>query len=81
MRLPSRSHSKRQKGSCEEIAKLYAARWHVELIFKENADDQLRSILAHIGIEISFQTKFDIYTSQALDPHVNRERLSDGWER
>lgn len=128
--------------TAEEIAELYAARWHVELVFKElksryaldvlptksvqvieayiwiailtllvsrriyhlvrqhagpkmtlrytqlrwskifseNADDQLRSILAHVGLEASFQTKMDIYTSQALDPHVNRERLRDAWE-
>jgi putative transposase len=131
-----------EKLTAEEIAKLYAARWHVELVFKElksryaldvlptknvqvitayiwiailtllvsrriyhlvrqhagpkmtlrytqvrwskifseNADDQLRTILAYIGIEISFMTKMDIYSSQALDPHVNRERLRDVWE-
>lgn len=131
-----------EKLSAEEVAELYAARWHVELVFKElksryaldvlptksvqvieayiwiailtllvsrriyhlvrqnagpkmtlrytqlrwskifseNADDQLRSILAHVGLEISFQTKMAIYTSQALDPHVNRERLRDAWE-
>lgn len=71
-------HIVRQRAGPEKIVRYTQLRWSI--IFRENADDQLRDILAYTGIELSFLTKVDVYTSQALDPHVNRERLRDAWE-
>jgi IS4 transposase len=126
--------------SAEEIAALYAARWHVELIFKElksrygidilptanpeiveallwvgiltllvsrrvywlvcehnlqnavrytkirwatifaeRASRLLDSVLAEAGLHPDFMEHLEVYTSQALDPNVNRRRLSDVW--
>jgi IS4 transposase len=124
----------------EEIAALYAARWHVELIFKElksrygidilptanpeiveallwvgiltllvsrrvywlvcehNLENAVRytkirwatifaerasrlmdSVLAVAGLHPDMMEHIQVYLSQALDPNVNRQRLSDVW--
>jgi len=126
--------------SAEEIAKLYTARWHVELIFKElksrygidilptrnpeiveallwvgiltllvsrkvywlvcehNLERAVRythlrwatifaeranrlrdSVLAYAGLNPDIMDHLGVYESQALDPNVNRTRLSDVW--
>lgn len=52
-------------------------RWST--IFTENASDQLTLILRHYGVERAFETVMNVYQSQALDPHVNRERFRDEW--
>ncbi|MDW7776341.1 MAG: IS4 family transposase [Methanosarcinales archaeon] len=52
-------------------------RWST--IFSENASDQLRLILQYCGLELSLETIIDVYSSQALDPHVNRERFTTDW--
>lgn len=131
----------RETLGAKDIARLYAVRWHVELVFKElksrhamdkigtanpqavealvwaallnllasrriyllvladaaakdrprytslrwsstwieTAPDLLTSVLAYNGIESSIFLKNRVYASQALDPHVNRKRLFDGW--
>ena len=33
----------------------------------------------YYGIERTFETLMDVYQSQALDPHVNRDRLMELW--
>lgn len=124
----------------EDIAKLYRARWHVELIFKElkskygidilptsnpeivkallwvgiltllvsrkvyllicgnNLDKAVRYthlrwgtifaekssrlmdwVLDYAGIHPDLMEHFKVYESQALDPNVNRKRLTDVW--
>jgi hypothetical protein len=30
-------------------------------------------------IENSFETSLSVYSSEALDPHVNRKRFSEEW--
>lgn len=126
--------------NAEEIAKLYGARWHVELIFKElksrygidilptanpeiveallwvgiltllvsrkvywlvcehNLENAVRytkirwatifaekahglmdRVLAYAGLHPDMMEYFQVYLSQALDPNVNRQRLSDVW--
>jgi IS4 transposase len=52
-------------------------RWST--IFSENANDQLRAILKYCGIEMSLEMFMEVYSSQALDPHVNRQRFRDEW--
>jgi IS4 transposase len=52
-------------------------RWST--IFSENANGQLRSILKYCGIEMSLEMFMEVYSSQALDPHVNRQRFRDEW--
>jgi putative transposase len=52
-------------------------RWST--IFAENASDQLTAILHYLGIQRTFDTVASVYNSQALDPHVNRHRLTEGW--
>ena len=48
-------------------------------IYAENVSDQLTLILAYNGIQRTFETVMKVYNSQALDPHVNRKRLTDIW--
>ena len=52
-------------------------RWST--IFAENADKQLTLILRYYGIERTIMTVMNVYSSQALDPHVNRYRFRDDW--
>jgi len=52
-------------------------RWST--IFSENASDQLKLILQYCGLELSLETFIDVYSSQALDPHVNRNRFRSEW--
>ena len=52
-------------------------RWST--IFAEIASDLLAVMLKEFGIERTIETVMSIYVSQALDPHVNRERFRDEW--
>jgi len=52
-------------------------RWST--IFTENASDQLKLVLQYCGIELSLDTIIDVYSSQALDPHVKRQRFTSEW--
>ena len=52
-------------------------RWST--IFAENASDQLKLILRYCGIEISLEMIIDVYSSHALDPHVDRYRFRSEW--
>ncbi len=52
-------------------------RWST--IFAENASDQLKLILRYCGIEISLETIIGVYSSHALDPHVDRYRFRSEW--
>ncbi|SNQ62119.1 transposase (fragment) [Candidatus Methanoperedens nitroreducens] len=52
-------------------------RWST--IFAENADRQLTLILGYYGIERTIMTVMNVYSSQALDPQVNRYRFRDDW--
>ena len=124
----------------EDITKLYSARWHIELIFKElkskygidilptsnpeivkallwvgiltllvsrkiyllicgnNLDKAVRYthlrwgtifaekssrlmdlVLNYVGLHPSLMELYKVYESQALDPNVNRKRLTDVW--
>jgi hypothetical protein len=35
--------------------------------------------LKYCGIEMSLEMFMEVYSSQALDPHVNRQRFRDEW--
>lgn len=61
----------------EEMVRFTQLRWST--IFAENASDLLTVILRECGIERTFETVMSVYDSQALDPHVNRERFRDEW--
>ena len=61
----------------EKIVRYTQLRWST--IFTENASDQLTLILRYYGIERTFETVMNVYQSQALDPHVNRERFREEW--
>jgi len=52
-------------------------RWST--IFAENVSYQLKLILQYCGLELSIETFIDVYSRQALDPHVNRERFRSEW--
>ncbi len=52
-------------------------RWST--IFSENANDQLKLVLKYCDLDLTLETIMDVYSSQALDPHVNRERFRDEW--
>ena len=61
----------------EKMVRYTQLRWST--IFAENASDLLTVILKDCGIERTFETVMSVYDSQALDPHVNRERFRDEW--
>jgi putative transposase len=61
----------------EKMVRYTQLRWST--IFAENASDLLTVILKDCGIERTFETVMSVYNSQALDPHVNRERFRDEW--
>ena len=61
----------------EIMARYTQLRWST--IFTENADRQLTLILRYCGIERTLETVMNVYSSQALDPHVNRYRFRDDW--
>ena len=47
-------------------------------IFIENSSRLSTAILDYLGIEQDFFTVLNVYSSEALDPHVNRERFREG---
>lgn len=47
-------------------------------IFLEHASAHLTNVLKLCGYEKSYELVIDVYSSQALDPHVERERLREG---
>jgi IS4 transposase len=61
----------------EKLVRYTQLRWST--IFTENASDQLTLILRYCGVERTFETVMNVYSSQGLDPHVNRERFRDDW--
>jgi IS4 transposase len=67
----------RETSPKKDMVRFTQLRW--SKIFAENADVQLTLILAYYGIERTFETLMDVYHSQALDPHVNRDRLMEPW--
>jgi IS4 transposase len=67
-----RKHSPKEK-----MVRFTQLRWST--IFTENANDQLTLILRYCGVERTFETFMNVYQSQALDPHVNRERFREEW--
>jgi len=61
----------------EMVARYTQLRWST--IFAENADKQLTLILHYCGIERTIETVMNVYSSQALDSHVNRYRFREYW--
>lgn len=50
-------------------------RWST--IFAEHSGNILTDVLRYLGIERTFMTDYDVFQSQALDPHVNRMRFRE----
>jgi IS4 transposase len=61
----------------KNIVRFTQLRWSI--IFAENADDQLTLLLRYMGITRTLETIGGVYDSQAIDPHVNRERFRAEW--
>jgi IS4 transposase len=59
----------------KQIARFTQMRW--SNIFVESSHEILHEVLCHLGVKDIITTKYEIYGSQALDPHVNRERFRD----
>jgi len=59
-----------------EMVRFTQLRWST--IFVENSSRLLSAILNHLGIEQDFFTVLNVYSSEALDPHVKRERFREG---
>jgi len=47
-------------------------------IFVQNSSRLLSAILEFLGIEQDFSTVLNVFSSEALDPHVNRVRFREG---
>lgn len=71
------THAIEQLALEQKMVRYTQLRWST--IFTENASDQLTLILRYYGVERTFETVMNVYQSQALDPHVNRERFRDEW--
>jgi putative transposase len=67
----------RRRNPGKKMVRYTRLRWST--IFAENASDQLTAILNYLGIQRTFETIASVYDSQALDPHVNRHRLTEEW--
>ena len=67
----------RSQNPATKMVRYTQLRWST--IFAENASDQLKLILRYCGIETSLETFIDVYSSHALDPHVNRHRFRSEW--
>ena len=61
----------------KKMARYTQSRW--SKIFAEKAADLLTIIIHRCGIQRTFETTMSVYTSQALDPHVNRKRFREEW--
>jgi IS4 transposase len=61
----------------DQVLRYTQLRWAT--IFAENADMLLAGILKAHGMENAFEVVLSVYTSQALDPHVNRKRFRAEW--
>jgi putative transposase len=59
----------------KQIARFTQMRWCN--VFIESSPDFLREVLCYLGVKDIISTRLEIYESQALDPHVNRERFRD----
>jgi putative transposase len=59
-----------------KMARFTQLRW--SSIFIQNSSRLLSAILDYLGIEQDFFTVLNVYSSEALDPHVNRERFREG---
>jgi putative transposase len=60
-----------------KVVRFTHLRWGT--IFAEKAGFLLTAILNYLGIEHSFETSLSVYSSEALDPHVNRKRFTEDW--
>ena len=67
----------KELNSDKPIARFTQQRW--SKIFAENASDILTEILNFYGITRTFENILAVASSQALDPHVNRERFRTEW--
>jgi len=60
-----------------KMVRFTTLRWST--IFSEKSGYQLMAILRFLGIEHTFDTSLKVYSSEALDPHVNRKRFTEEW--
>ena len=60
-----------------KVVRFTHLRWGT--IFSEKAGYLLTAILNYLGIQHSFETSLSVYSSEALDPHVNRKRFTEEW--
>jgi len=61
----------------KNVVRYTQLRW--SKIFLENARMQLTRILDYCGFKNSEELVILVFTSQALDPHVNRRRFREGF--
>lgn len=60
-----------------KVVRFTHLRWAT--IFSEKAGFLLTAILDYLGIKYTFETSLNVYSSEALDPHVNRKRFTEEW--
>jgi len=59
----------------KQMARFTQLRW--SNVFIESSQEILHDILCYLGAKDILRIKYDIYGSQAIDPHVNRVRFRD----
>jgi putative transposase len=59
----------------KEMVRYTHLRWST--IFAEHSSDMLTDLLSYLGIKRTFFTDYDVFQSQALDPHVKRTRFRE----
>jgi len=61
----------------KDMVRFTHLRWSV--IFSENARDHLSALLRYLSIKMDLMDFYNIYDSQAFDPHANRQRFREEW--
>lgn len=72
-----RVHTLVYSANIENAPRYTYLRWAT--IFAEKSHRLLDAVLAYENINAGLMELFEVYGSQALDPNVNRKRLSDAW--
>jgi IS4 transposase len=61
----------------EKATRFTHMRW--AKVFAENAPDLMRDVIRSNGLRYDLMVYLEIFSSQACDPNVKRERLMEGW--
>lgn len=68
---------RRAEATGKAVIRFTHLRWSI--IFSENADKHLHTLLQYLNINMELMDYYRLYDCQAFDPHVNRQRFREEW--